>query len=1199
MKKLLIICVVAFVIVEAEPLWAATLEVRPPGGVGTLGDVYTSIQDAIDDACDGDTITVHEGTYTEQLTIIDKDLTLQGVAASTTIIEAPASMSTVLVRGGSQAMQAVVNVIGTTGHAIAVDIKEFTVDGSYVAPASSSTWFAGIAYSNADGTVENNIVTRVKQETLAEGSASWRGHCIWLGDASTVTVKGNTISEWQRNGVEIRDAAATATITGNTFTGYETAYTVVNAVTFYSATDGTVTGNTVTDCRYTGAGSGNDFYGGTQACGIMSYEGSGTFTVTGNTVQNCDIAIYSRLTSAGIISDNTLENNLYFAIVFRKGDVTATGNTITGSEVGILVPSYRPESGSAPTANNNTISGNLVYGVRNDAAYSTDARYNWWGDATGPYHPVTNTGGLGDEVSDNVDYYPWYTDSDMTTLVYKPVHNVTLDAYYDTIQGAIDAAREADTITADLGTYNESVTINVNNLTLHGIPGSLPAITGGLKLDTDLAGLRLENFYVSGNAVPTKNSVVRMYGAITDLTIDNCVFDGENVSGRLGFSGGRLEGDVTITNCELKNILGWAVLDSRSGSGGDGSATGTVTFANNNIHHCNGSIVFRGLSTDRTDVVNAYGNTWTNIGGNSGETGEQWAALEINRTVSANVYNNTVDGVAEGQWSEGQALQLWNIDTLDVHDNTFINNFQGIYVHGSDPAYGGALAIPGGSIYCNTISGNSQYGISVDAAATGGPLDAEYNWWGDASGPSGEGGGIGDAVLGNVDFFPWLLSEDCNDFTLRVADFVVDDDWEGLPDWTTVTVGSIDYYIGLNAFDTIQEAVDAAIDGNSISVAAGNYVGVIVDEDLMILGANPGGSVITSGVPYEDDSSLETAFRLDAGADGTEIKNFTVDCNMADNFFFAVFSRGVNDVIVNSLTVNKTVQGITNWGGSDWQITNNALNETGAASGGGIAILVGGRPPGYPIARGNLIEDNIMTPTATAPDYTCPAICVSLDLRYGGYEAMTGSEDVSYNRIVRNDITGTGLGSEVGVEVGVIGVSDDPNKIAATLGLVHDNLVRGNLIDSTDWGVYFYTVADLDVLGNEIVDCNEGIYIQDSHKGTLINYNTIYGSVSYGVNNTGGVPVDASYNWWGDVSGPYDPCGTSETDGVACYDVSTMKNADGLGDAVTDNVDYCPWLTAAVSPSDYPYQPGDVNYDGCVNWQDVATLALHWLEGCQ
>jgi hypothetical protein len=35
------------------------------------------------------------------------------------------------------------------------------------------------------------------------------------------------------------------------------------------------------------------------------------------------------------------------------------------------------------------------------------AENNWWGDASGPYHPTLNPGGLGDTVSDYVDFVPW------------------------------------------------------------------------------------------------------------------------------------------------------------------------------------------------------------------------------------------------------------------------------------------------------------------------------------------------------------------------------------------------------------------------------------------------------------------------------------------------------------------------------------------------------------------------------------------------------------------------------------------------------------------------------------------------------------------------------------------------------------------------------------------------------------------------
>ncbi|RMG26291.1 MAG: hypothetical protein D6732_21425, partial [Methanobacteriota archaeon] len=48
-----------------------------------------------------------------------------------------------------------------------------------------------------------------------------------------------------------------------------------------------------------------------------------------------------------------------------------------------------------------------MYGLFNASLNSVTAENNYWGDATGPYHPILNPSGLGDRVSDNVDFIPW------------------------------------------------------------------------------------------------------------------------------------------------------------------------------------------------------------------------------------------------------------------------------------------------------------------------------------------------------------------------------------------------------------------------------------------------------------------------------------------------------------------------------------------------------------------------------------------------------------------------------------------------------------------------------------------------------------------------------------------------------------------------------------------------------------------------
>ena len=331
-----------------------------------------------------------------------------------------------------------------------------------------------------------------------------------------------------------------------------------------------------------------------------------------------------------------------------------------------------------------------------------------------------------------------------------------------TIQAAVDDAATGDTVLIDAGTYNETVTIkagfSADSVTVTGLdPNNRPAITGGVKfLNTGtINGITFSNLYIKGDAggmvFDMDNS-----GVVNDFAMDNCVIDGELTSGLHGFGGQNLAQSFTMTNNEFKDILGWALMDisSGSGDGGNSQPLTTVAFSNNNVHDSNGSVALRGNATTNTTVVNVHGNTWDNIGGNGAETGQQWAAVEVNHAVAANITNNTINDVQLGQWGEGQCMQIWDVDTVDIRSNDCTNNAQGIFIYG-DTFGGGPHAVPGGSVTCNNLIGNSAYGLELDAAAIGGPLSAENNWWGFGDGPSGAGAGSGDAVSANVDFDPW------------------------------------------------------------------------------------------------------------------------------------------------------------------------------------------------------------------------------------------------------------------------------------------------------------------------------------------------------------------------------------------------------------------------------------------------------------
>jgi len=168
----------------------------------------------------------------------------------------------------------------------------------------------------------------------------------------------------------------------------------------------------------------------------INFDGSG---VSGKDVVVGIAYVYS----TGSIADLTVENIIAtelgagVAIIGDEGTsvVDLSGVTTENSAVGIYV------SGDSilVEAHFNKIVGN-TYGVWNDGSETVDATNNWWGDASGPYHETLNPDGMGDEVSDNVDFEPW-------------LEGVTETVTNDTV----DATEEADTKVVVTG--NATVTV--------------------------------------------------------------------------------------------------------------------------------------------------------------------------------------------------------------------------------------------------------------------------------------------------------------------------------------------------------------------------------------------------------------------------------------------------------------------------------------------------------------------------------------------------------------------------------------------------------------------------------------------------------------------------------------------------------------------------------------------------------------------
>jgi uncharacterized repeat protein (TIGR01451 family) len=86
--------------------------------------------------------------------------------------------------------------------------------------------------------------------------------------------------------------------------------------------------------------------------------------------------------------------------------VSATACTIERSaQSGVRVTASPPP----PLFSGNRLQNNTGNGLLHTGGGILDARNNWWGDPSGPFHPTLNPAGLGNRVSDNVLFDPWLT----------------------------------------------------------------------------------------------------------------------------------------------------------------------------------------------------------------------------------------------------------------------------------------------------------------------------------------------------------------------------------------------------------------------------------------------------------------------------------------------------------------------------------------------------------------------------------------------------------------------------------------------------------------------------------------------------------------------------------------------------------------------------------------------------------------------
>jgi nitrous oxidase accessory protein NosD len=348
-----------------------------------------SIQEAINAASAGDRIDVNPGAYAERITI-HKTLDLRGAqyGVDPTAPGArtnPANESTIDITGLPLVNPNVAVEIpsGVTG----VGFSGFTVIGS---PTFHWADECVVRAWSGDLSIEDNILSGylgvlckgADNQTVARNRAvvNKNGVVVQPNPGMNVDISDNhlalgTAPAGDESGIYIT-GCTNVTIRGNTSNGFVNGKGIVGSNVDHT----TISGNTLT---------GNK--------DAISFWGNTTFIA---------------------ICENQIFSSLRYGINIKGQDITIENNQITGSgDIGVNVARDAINT-ERVTLRYNNISGNAAYGVREqNASEAVDARWNWWGDASGPN---VSKRGTGDGITGNVLYDPWIGKSGGENIVCDP-----------------------------------------------------------------------------------------------------------------------------------------------------------------------------------------------------------------------------------------------------------------------------------------------------------------------------------------------------------------------------------------------------------------------------------------------------------------------------------------------------------------------------------------------------------------------------------------------------------------------------------------------------------------------------------------------------------------------------------------------------------------------------------------------------------
>jgi len=164
-------------------------------------------------------------------------------------------------------------------------------------------------------------------------------------------------------------------------------------------------------------------------------------TSDGNSISNCTfknnkMGLRLQRSSNNVITHNNFSFNTGHAIFIDDGSPynSIVNNTFLHNDIGIRFGVNSPHC----SVHYNEITGNRIGISVLDKHLSgiVDARFNWWGNASGPYHSEKNKNGGGDRIGDNVTFKPWLL-SDFSVNIMESKEDEDTPAYVPFIVSGI------------------------------------------------------------------------------------------------------------------------------------------------------------------------------------------------------------------------------------------------------------------------------------------------------------------------------------------------------------------------------------------------------------------------------------------------------------------------------------------------------------------------------------------------------------------------------------------------------------------------------------------------------------------------------------------------------------------------------------------------------------------------------------------